>query len=81
MAVVSKPGGMALAESLMTATPLVFLAPYGQHERINAVTWIDEGFGIWFDEWKARRFAEDALKALHVNLLAARDSISRYDCD
>jgi UDP-N-acetylglucosamine:LPS N-acetylglucosamine transferase len=79
--VVSKPGGMALAESLMTATPLVFLAPFGEHERINALNWISEGLGIWFDDWQARDFAEEAIEPIHANLMAVRENISPYDCD
>ena len=81
IAVVSKPGGMALAESLMTATPLVFLTPFGPHERSNAVKWIDEGFAIWFDDWKMRNFVEAPLEALHANLVLARKNFLRYDCD
>jgi hypothetical protein len=79
MAVVSKPGGMSLAESLITATPVVFLTPFGDHERSNALNWINDGFAVWFDDWQLSDFAEQPLKALHLNLVAARKHMLPYD--
>jgi hypothetical protein len=51
MAVLSKPGGGTLMDSLAAATPLVLLDPFGDHESRNAALWTRLGFGIPFADW------------------------------
>ncbi len=46
MAVVSKPGGGTLLDSLAAATPIVLLTPWGQPEAKNGALWEELGFGI-----------------------------------
>ncbi|QUF08306.1 hypothetical protein KCV87_33055 [Actinosynnema pretiosum subsp. pretiosum] len=78
IAVVSKPGGGTLMDSLSAATPVVLLEPFGAHEARNAELWRDLGFGIGYREWVdgGRRVA--VLEALHRNLVAARGRVLSY---
>lgn len=79
-AVVCKPGGMSLAESALTATPLLFLDPYGPHESENAAHWIAQGFGLPYMEWIARGSDPQDLVSMHRRLVAAvRKSVSLVD--
>lgn len=77
-AVVSKPGAGALIDSLASATPLVLLEPFGEHERKNAEIWESLGYGIGFEAWKAAGFAEAELERLHRNLVAGRAKLPDY---
>jgi hypothetical protein len=77
-AVVTKPGGMTLAESLASATPVVFLEALGEHERLNAKQWIEAGFGIGFEEWASLGFSQKRLYLLHTNLLKESNSLKHW---
>jgi len=68
-AIVSKPGGGTLMDSLAAATPVVLLEPYGEAERANADVWEHLGFGIRFERWKEQGFPTATLEALHRNLM------------
>ncbi|BFH66925.1 hypothetical protein J27TS7_46030 [Paenibacillus dendritiformis] len=78
LAIVSKPGGGTLVDSLSAAAPLVYLEPFGDHERANALLWERLGFGIAYDRWAASGFARSALETLHHNLLRHALSLSDY---
>lgn len=71
-AIVTKPGGMSLAESLMTATPLLFLEPFGAHEAANARAWVGHGFAMAFDAWREAGCQPEALRRMHERLVDAR---------
>lgn len=71
-AIVAKPGGMTLAESLMTATPVLFLPPFGEHERANAEEWVENGFGMYLTDWTSIPEGVDHLYRMHMNLVDAR---------
>lgn len=77
-AIVTKPGGYSLFESLAAATPLVLLEPFAKHEEDNARYWIERGFGIRYDDWRAGGYAAQPLARLHENLLQARADIIEY---
>ncbi len=80
-AVVSKPGGATLLDSLSSATPLVMLDPFGDYEKKNAELWEYLGFGIYYEEWKESGFSLERLSRIHANLLNAgcgADYISDY---
>ncbi|WP_159881528.1 hypothetical protein [Paenibacillus puerhi] len=81
-AIVSKPGGYSLFESFAAATPFVFLEPFARHEAVNAEFWINQGFGIWFEDWEQQHFSNRCLEELHKNLLHAREKFvqgGKYD--
>jgi len=67
-AIISKPGGSTLVDSLATATPIVFLEPFGPHEQKNADLWVKLGFGISYEAWRQTGFSLNHLEGLHTNL-------------
>lgn len=69
--IISKPGGATLLDSLASATPLIYLEPFGEHEQQNADLWSAFGFGISYEDWKQSHFSIEVLKRLHMNLLQA----------
>jgi hypothetical protein len=71
MAVVSKPGGGTLLDSLAAATPIVLLPPWGRPEARNGALWVELGFGIDFVRWRETGFDPRVLEELHDRLLAA----------
>lgn len=71
-AIITKPGGMSLAESLMTATPLLFLDAFGSHEAANARAWISHGFAMTFGDWCDAGCPPDVLRRMHDRLMGAR---------
>ena len=67
-AIVSKPGGGTLIDSLSSATPVVLLEPYGYAEASNGALWRHLGFGISYDDWRDSGFSAELLQRLHENL-------------
>jgi hypothetical protein len=67
-AIVSKPGGGTLIDSLASATPIVLLEPYGYAEASNGALWRHLGFGIAWDDWRDSGFSAELLERLHQNL-------------
>ncbi|RRJ66990.1 UDP-glucuronosyltransferase [Paenibacillus oralis] len=77
-AIISKPGGGTLLDSLSSATPLVLLEPFGPHEKINSDIWESLGFGIRYDRWRDSGFAAEPLQQLARNLMQARERYPDY---
>lgn len=77
-AMVSKPGGGTLLDSLWSATPVVLLDPFGDHERRNARLWQELGFGVSFVDWRDTGFSPDVLRRAHEALLAACGDVPDY---
>lgn len=77
-AVISKPGGSTLVDSLSAATPIITLEPFGEHEQKNADLWIELGFAISYEEFKKSGFKMDILEELHNNLYKARGNRNLY---
>ncbi|WP_430110424.1 hypothetical protein [Paenibacillus sp. B1-33] len=78
MAIVSKPGGGTLIDSLSAATPLIYLEPFGEHERANAELWERLGFGISYERWSQAGFSWELLHELHHNLKSNALSLSDF---
>jgi len=68
-AIVSKPGGGTLIDSLSSATPVVLLEPYGYAEASNGEVWEHLGFGVRYATWRDTGFDEAVLQRLHDNLV------------
>ena len=68
-AIISKPGGGTLIDSLASATPIILLEPYGYAEQSNADIWEYLGYGIAYDKWKEQNYDRDVLEQLHHNIL------------
>lgn len=67
-AIVSKPGGGTLMDSLSSATPVVFLEPYGAAERSNGDLWTRLGFGVWYEDWRRSGYDPQVLERAHARL-------------
>ena len=68
-AIVSKPGGCTLIDSLSSATPVVLLEPYGTAERANGRIWEHLGYGISYEVWRKTGFDGSVLEQLHSNIM------------
>jgi hypothetical protein len=68
-AIVSKPGGGTLIDSLSSATPVVLLEPYGYAEERNGALWEHLGFGVSYSKWRDSGWDESILHQLHLNIL------------
>ncbi|MDO5304688.1 MAG: UDP-glucuronosyltransferase [bacterium] len=77
-AIISKPGGATLVDSLASATPMIMLDPFGGYEKKNAELWIELGFGIDYDTWRESNYDETIIKKLHENLMAIRGTQEKY---
>ncbi len=77
-AVISKPGGGTLIDSLSATTPIILLEPFGNHEKINADLWEKLGLGIKYQTWKESGFKLDILEKMHENLVKQRNSAVNY---
>jgi hypothetical protein len=77
-AVISKPGGGTLIDSLVAATPIILLEPFGHHEKVNADLWEVLGLGIRYETWKDSGFKLDMLEGMHENLMKQRDFATNY---
>jgi UDP-N-acetylglucosamine:LPS N-acetylglucosamine transferase len=77
-AIVSKPGGGTLIDSLSSATPVILLEPYGNAEEKNGELWRHLGFGVPFATWQASGYDEATLARLHASLLRAHRQGTDY---
>jgi hypothetical protein len=78
LAIISKPGGATILDSLSSATPILFLEPFGDYERRNAELMIDMGLGLWYDDWKKNSCNMETLENCHNNLVNKRKNIMEY---
>jgi hypothetical protein len=77
-AIISKTGGGTLVDSLASATPIVMLEPFGEHEQKNAELWEQHGFGIPYEKWKGSGFSGEILEDMHRNLLRKQKECTDY---
>lgn len=77
-AIVSKPGAGTLIDSYSTATPLIMLDPFGEHEKKNTLIWKELGFGISYAEWKAQEFDIKVLDEMQRKIMNARNKYIDY---
>ncbi len=77
-AIVSKPGGCTLIDSLSAQTPLLWLTPYGFAEQSNAEVWETLGFGMAYEHWCSGGFDRGALDHMHHRQRQRGASTRRY---
>jgi hypothetical protein len=77
-AIIGKPGAGTMMDSLGSATPLIMLEPFGEHERKNTRLWEHLGFGISYIRWEEIGFSMEILEQLHENLLKGRNTAVDY---
>lgn len=68
-------------DSLSSATPVVFLEPYGEAERSNAELWIRLGFGVSYGEWRSGGYDDRVLARLGGNLANRPGATINYPRD
>ncbi len=76
--IISKPGAGTLIDSLSSATPVIILDAFGEHEKRNAELWKSLGFGIGYSEWKNMNYDIDILAELHQNILNKKQIVNDY---
>ena len=74
-AIISKPGGMTLMDSLLTETPLVFLKAIGKNEKGNKKLWETLQLGIDFDDWKDTNFSLTILEEMYTKIVHLKKEI------
>lgn len=67
-AIISKPGGMTLADSLISCTPLFYLEPLGENEIGNSIVIDMLKIGMSFKKWEKKGFDPRYLTLFHKNL-------------
>ncbi|WP_242855585.1 hypothetical protein [Ruminiclostridium josui] len=77
-AIIGKPGAGTLMDSLSSATPMIMLEPFGEHEKKNTRLWEKLGYGISYDTWKEKGFSMEILRELHENLVKGRKAALDY---
>jgi hypothetical protein len=77
-AIVSKPGAGTLIDSLSSTTPLVYLEPFGDYERKNALLWDHYGLGIAYDEWEKTQFSVSVLQKINQNLIQMKNKTRSF---
>ncbi|MBP1999947.1 hypothetical protein J2Z69_000966 [Paenibacillus shirakamiensis] len=77
-AIISKPGGATLNDSLSYGIPFVMVEPFGDHELHNLTYWESRGLGIRFAEWKSNDFSEHLLEGICIRLLEQRSTIIHF---
>lgn len=77
-AMISKPGGGTLIDSLAAATPLLLLEPFGEYEQKNGLLWKEWGFAMDLASWVSGGCRREDLQRMHDRLVAARARVRNY---
>ena len=68
IAILSKPGGGTLSDSLITSTPLILSEELASYEKENGMLWEQCGFGIRFEEFLTLPEKEQTLQKMQQRL-------------
>lgn len=71
-AIVSKPGGMTLMDSLITETPLIFLKSVGKNENSNQKLWETLQLGISLETWQKSDHQATLLNEMHEHIVSIK---------
>jgi hypothetical protein len=71
-AIVSKPGGMTLMDSLITETPLIFLKSVGKNENSNKKLWETLQLGIPIETWQKNDHQAATLNEMHERIVTIK---------
>jgi len=72
-AIVSKPGGMTLMDSLISETPLLFLKSVGKNEDANKILWETLQLGIPIDVWQKHKDKGAILREIQQRIVAIKE--------
>ena len=70
-AILSKPGGGTIYDSLITGTPLIFSKELAFYEADNRKLWEDKGFGTGFEDFILNDNRDNKLKEMRKKLIEA----------
>ncbi len=68
-AIMSKPGGMTLMDSLITETPLIFLKSIGKNENGNRRLWENLQIGLTIEDWNTSNFSITVLEEMYHKII------------
>ena len=77
-AIISKPGGGTLLDSYASATPLIFLEPFGEYEEKNSRLWQALGFGISLEQFIESDDRQTLLYGMHQNIIEHKTQFEEY---
>lgn len=77
-AIISKPGGGTLLDSLMTSTPIIFLEALADYEKKNMELWIEKGFGLDYKQWIGEEHQVNKIGQCIEALLKEREKLKIY---
>lgn len=77
-AVISKPGGMTLADAIITETPFIYLEPMGSHEQGNQLLIDALKIGTSFHAWEQSDFSDRLLAEFHANISRLKKDIPDF---
>lgn len=79
IAIISKPGGGTLMDSISLGKPIVFLSPLSDYEKKNAELWERLRFGISLEKWRETGYSMNILQEMKNNLLDYRLKLKGID--
>lgn len=79
MAIISKPGGGTLMDSISLGKPIVFLKPLSDYEEKNADLWERFRFGISLEKWRETDYSMDILWEMKENLFKYKLKLKGID--
>lgn len=68
-AMICKTGGASLLDSFSAATPILYIEPYGEHEKRNSDLWELLGFGMSLQKWIDSNCDMKILERMHCNII------------
>ncbi len=71
-AIVSKPGGMTLMDSLIAETPLIFLKSVGKNENSNKKLWETLQLGVSIEAWQQSDQKDTILHKMQERIIAIK---------
>jgi len=77
-AVISKPGGMTLADAIITETPFIYLEPMGTNEQGNQILIDALKIGTSFHSWEQSDFSDRLLAEFHANIRQLKKNIPDF---
>jgi hypothetical protein len=68
-AIISKPGGMTIIDSIIAETPIIYLKPFNQLEAKNSEFLESLNIGMSYANWQKLNFSTEVLMELQKNII------------
>lgn len=76
--IISKPGGGTCLDCLNFGIPVIFLEPVALHEKENASFFVENGLGIYFEDWVNDTDPSERLLRLNNNICDFMSETQQY---